>query len=462
MLKGKVGRAGASISHAQKASFKFAFDVLVERVEKVNSRAYAGVPLFVVVQKREHVYATSGVMCAAKVSDVNYNESVRVELTLFSDANAPVSAASAPGAVNARPSDKLFSPRSAAGATASAPSGPASFMEKDIKVALRSHEAAGKTIGKIHVDASKWARVPSGCVTEALTLSNGSVVSLKITSRLLDSAKPGVNIQGKLPGAFSSANSAGSSAWGRVKSKRGATKSGAGDSSSSIQSGTSIADDDEWLNELEDMDDLLDDASAEFTMTAREEKVLPKQGPRALNASGATDKSASVSESTDDVAMRDAEKRLHALQAENEHIVAETKEIENETEELERAARALERELALTDLDNEEGGVHLAIEDLQNQLRQIVDENETLEKNIYEVEKELEELELNEDSSASVKRYGTANVEEVKRDIQRLSHQLERDSQFLRLIEELKTSKLAYVVALSEYEEACQALRLRH
>ncbi|KAA8491693.1 hypothetical protein FVE85_9740 [Porphyridium purpureum] len=477
MIKDKLGRAGASLSHVQKASFKFVFEVVVEHVDKVHAQAYAGVPLLVVVQKRDHVYATSCVTCpsskAATVA-VSFSETIALDLTLFGE---PLQDAEAEeqrlyllkkAMQMQRASGSLHSPLASGNEKGK---DQVVFLEKDLKVALRTHEANGKTVGKVHVDASKWARVPSGSVTERLTLSNGSVLFLKVKSRLVDTAKPGIK-SGK---ALSSGSSVHSSRWGRGRSKSGKSLFGrkkAGgdddvdDGSSSFLGGTSIADSDEWLNNVEDLDDLLDDGQsphdkpgssvlnemgrAVSLQTSEHEQSSTKGSKIALDHVQASESSGNVA------AVRDAQQRLQELEEENKRILDATHSIADATARVEREMRMVQQEMDLQDVEDCD---KLSIADLEKQLRVLVEKNELLESNIYTIEQELGDA---GDKASTRSGSGRPDqAEQVKRDIQRLTKQLEKDTKFLDAIEELKTTKLAYAIALCDLEEARYSIRLQ-
>lgn len=147
----KSGRLGTAIARTKAVPFKFQFDILVNGVKNVKDSAGF---IVVIYERRNLLKGTSPVKVAGKCAALK--ENISVEATLY------------------RKDD---------------PTGSSTFEEKLAKVAIRMEKPDGKTIGKLHVNLADYARVPSGSVFADLKMSNGSVVSTKIDSRLLASGK---------------------------------------------------------------------------------------------------------------------------------------------------------------------------------------------------------------------------------------------------------------------------------
>mmetsp|Transcript_6348 Transcript_6348/g.13547 ORF Transcript_6348/g.13547 Transcript_6348/m.13547 type:complete len:477 (+) Transcript_6348:207-1637(+) len=458
--KNKVGRTGASISHLKRSTFKFQFEVFVSHVANINLRAYQAVPMLVVIQKREHVFATNPV--DATNSTISFRQTLSFELTLFSE-NSDING-----------------------------DAPQSFMEKDIKVALRSFGPNGKSIAKVHVDAAKWARVPSGQVLQDLKLSNGSSVSLKVSSRLIASNKP----QLATPNGRSSRSSINSSLWSRGKKQEDLA--------------SSVADDDAWMNDLENDIDVLENDDAVLNKDASGGKfgvsMKRKNDPKMEDVDQAREEIAAELKKTDEFRT--------ALQKTTEA----RKAAEDDAAALERKVRAARREKARRDEEEADefgqAGVfelERLLEDLEREIGDIEESNAYLEEELEEMSESEDGSEYSEEAEDGGSEYGDDDFQgsdeqgysdeerdsegydedeysdedgeerpkrratsskgkdgltsgerelnRVKDRVEKLKQELEHNDEFLRVVDELKSEKLALAVAYMDLEDVRHQLR---
>jgi len=435
--------------------------------------AYQGVPLVVVVQKREHLYATQPIVASSKT--LTFNQKIAFDATLFAESEG--------GDDN---SDTASIAAKAANSNG--------FLEKDIKIALRSNFDTGETIGKAHLDIAKYARVPSGMVNVEFKLSNNATLYTRITSRLTSTAKPG--LASKLGVGNSSRSSLGSSVW-----SKGSKKDKDGDA------GSGAADDDDWLNDP-DLDEELaglgnhdstefnefgssqepNDTSKQKSMSATQPSSNMKTDSRTAAATmaaattarptttagiGARNKSQEPSKADSSLSalgavvrqgtfettvskleneLRTLKQQLVKLEKQNDDVIEEIEHYSDEADKFEKQTRDARMEAARAELEPEDGAT---IAELESRLQTLLDENKDLEHSNQQFRAELK----GGDKLSAAEQEENRRVMKIQQELDDMRSQLERDESFLRVADELKVAKLALAMAVMELEDAKQQLR---
>eukprot|EP00173_Palmaria_palmata_P002157 Plantae.Rhodophyta-Palmaria_palmata.ctg2342.p1 GENE.Plantae.Rhodophyta-Palmaria_palmata.ctg2342~~Plantae.Rhodophyta-Palmaria_palmata.ctg2342.p1 ORF type:complete len:330 (+),score=87.18 Plantae.Rhodophyta-Palmaria_palmata.ctg2342:83-1072(+) len=127
-----------SMRNVAKTPFKFKFDILVETVDKLAASG----DIVVVWERGQKVDGTKPAKIDKTTRKANFsNEKISSDVVLH----------------KASPTDKKF-------------------QDKVIKIAIRSGNVEGKTLGKIHLNLADYAEVPSGSKRIGAEMSNGATL----------------------------------------------------------------------------------------------------------------------------------------------------------------------------------------------------------------------------------------------------------------------------------------------
>lgn len=140
-----------SVRNMGKVPFKFKFDLFIETVEKL---APSG-DIVVVWERNGKAEATKAAKIDKSTRKASFaNERISSEITLF----------------KTQPSERRF-------------------QDKVFKIAVKSGDVEGRTLGKIHLNLADYAEVPSGSKRISAELTNGAILIASIQCAFLSMGK---------------------------------------------------------------------------------------------------------------------------------------------------------------------------------------------------------------------------------------------------------------------------------
>lgn len=149
-----------SVRNATKLPFRFTFDILIDCVDKV---AMPGLVVLVWERSSTKMLSTKAVTVDRNTRKACFgNEQLSSEVTLFKNS----------------PQDKKF-------------------QEKVVKLAIKSGNAEGKTLGKIHLNLADHAELPSGSKKISAELNNGSVLIATVQCHFISMGRATTGKQGR-------------------------------------------------------------------------------------------------------------------------------------------------------------------------------------------------------------------------------------------------------------------------
>ena len=140
-----------SVVQMGKVPFKFKFNLTIETVDRIAS---SGDVVFV-LERNNKTDATKATRIDPSTRKANFgNAVIPFDIVLYKN----------------QPSEKTF-------------------LERVLKLALKSGRAEGKTLGKIHLNFAEYAEVPSGTKKISAELTNGATLIAKIESTFISMGK---------------------------------------------------------------------------------------------------------------------------------------------------------------------------------------------------------------------------------------------------------------------------------
>uniref|UniRef100_A0A7S1TB17 C2 NT-type domain-containing protein n=1 Tax=Compsopogon caeruleus TaxID=31354 RepID=A0A7S1TB17_9RHOD len=403
VLSKKVNVA-SRVGHLAATPFKFDYSVMVVEVNNIKNSAGE---VCVVWERRDKIVSTRLEKVASK--KVGFRVALNMEVTLYKKREA------------------------------------ADYEPKMAKFAVRMGSADGRTVGKIHVDISKFARVPSGAVSQDLQLSNGSVLVLKIETRLNMSGR-----QRRGPGSTAG-------------SERSALTTGSG----------GLSDGDASRDEsLDSLDSLMDEVNAAEGQTSPQEgEARPKLDVAQIRNALARNATSTPTSPTGGLDPNNKDTVLH--------LQKDIEELEERKEKLEEAVRSSEEEMVklreeldsadremkmlqrgqqpgVTWEDSRSGGdvksLRKRAENLRQQNAQMMAKNAELKK---DVDSQRRTVTLTREGSSA----GGKERDALKREIDDLQSQIQREPEFLQLATDLRDAKGMLVLTEMERDDIKKQLR---
>uniref|UniRef100_A0A7S0ZD28 C2 NT-type domain-containing protein n=1 Tax=Timspurckia oligopyrenoides TaxID=708627 RepID=A0A7S0ZD28_9RHOD len=435
--RSQVGRSGAAVSHLKLIPIKFTFTIQVHSLHDFPFPPYQGTHLYIVFQKRDHIYSANPVNFSQ--TPLPINQSVSIDLTLFTTEENQQNT-----------SENTV------------------YQEKDLKLAVRVGGENGKSVAKTHFDAAQWARAPFGSVSTNCVLSNGSRVELTVESKVDLSS---VQKSSKLMALKSNSRGMDNRSSSRLSSTSSTASKFSGISFGSSlfsrkksQLQSSVADDEEWLNEMDDIDDLLDDDQEQKNTTTG--AVSKNQSANNLGNRTTSPLGMLLKENLEVSDKRHIEemKRLqNELELEKKKVIElrqEKNNVRKELDKLEECALEEERKVRNKRLQKARRGVDIDdlmldedvdVVELEKMVDELMQENEALLDTREYYKQELEEICSDEENLNGM------NKEEE--DLRILRKELEKGEEFERVVEELKSAKLSLAISAMELDDAQHQLQ---